>query len=60
MIKNISYPKSVVVYLSLLLIKLVLHKPLFYSFKKTTTTETIKTPKLESKKKKDESPLFFV
>ena len=30
-IKNISYTKYVVVYLSLLLIKLILHKPLFYS-----------------------------
>ncbi|KAL0645458.1 hypothetical protein Bca4012_043749 [Brassica carinata] len=32
-IKNIFYPNSVVVYLSRLLIKLILHKPLFYSLK---------------------------
>ncbi|CAG7883929.1 unnamed protein product [Brassica rapa] len=44
-IKNISYPNFVVVYLSPLLIKLILHKPLFYNLKKTTTTQTIKTPK---------------
>ena len=54
-IKNISYPNSVVVYLSPLLIKLILHKLLFYSLKETTTTQTIKTPKPRIKKKKDES-----
>ncbi|KAG5383739.1 hypothetical protein IGI04_035209 [Brassica rapa subsp. trilocularis] len=44
-IKNISYPNSVVVYLSPLLINLILHKPLFCSLKETTTTQTIKSPK---------------
>ena len=53
-IKNISYPNYVVVYLSPLLIKLILHKPLFYSLKETTTTQTIKTPKTRIPKK-DES-----
>ena len=53
-IKNISYPKYVVVYLSPLLIKLILHKPLFDSLKETTTTQTIKTPKTRIPKK-DES-----
>ena len=51
-IKNISYPNSVVVYLSPLLIKLILHKLLFYSLKETTTTQTIKTPKTRIKKKR--------
>ena len=50
-IKNISYPNYVVVYLSPLLIKLILHKPLFYSLKETTTTQTIKTPKIKIPKK---------
>ena len=45
MIKNISYPRSVVIYLSPLLIKLISYKPLFYSLKEITTTQTIKTPK---------------
>ena len=53
-IKNIFYPKYVVVYLSPLLIKLILHKPLFDSLKETTTTQTIKTPKTRIPKK-DES-----
>ncbi|CAG7889131.1 unnamed protein product [Brassica rapa] len=44
-IKNIFYPNFVVVYLSPLLIKLILQKPLFYCLKETTTTQTIKTPK---------------
>ncbi|KAL0757022.1 hypothetical protein Bca101_094690 [Brassica carinata] len=48
---NISYPKSVVVYLSPLLIKLILHRSLFYSLKETTTTQTIKTPKTRIPKK---------
>ena len=50
-IKNIFYPRFVVVYLSLLLIKLILHKPLFYSLKETTITQTIKTPKTRIPKK---------
>ena len=53
-IKNIFYPRSVVVYLSLLLIKLILYKILFYSLKETTTTQTIKTSKTRIPKK-DES-----
>ena len=52
-IKNISYPNFVVVYLSPLLIKLILHKLLFYSLKEITTTQTIKTPKTRM------TPLFF-
>ncbi|CAG7862203.1 unnamed protein product [Brassica rapa] len=44
-IKNISYPNFVVVYLSPLLIKLILHKLLFYSLKKIKAIQTIKTPK---------------
>ncbi|KAG5393637.1 hypothetical protein IGI04_023600 [Brassica rapa subsp. trilocularis] len=39
-IKNIFYPNYVVVYLSPLLIKLILHKPLFY----TTTGDTRDNP----------------
>jgi len=50
-IKNISYQKYVVVYLSPLLIKLILHKPLFYRLKETTTSQTIKTPKTRIPKK---------
>ncbi|WZZ00739.1 hypothetical protein YC2023_073067 [Brassica napus] len=50
-IKNIFYPNYVVVYLSPLLIKLILHKHLFYSFKETSTTQTIKTPKARIPKK---------
>ncbi|KAG5397855.1 hypothetical protein IGI04_019669, partial [Brassica rapa subsp. trilocularis] len=54
-IKNISYPKSVVVYLSSLLIKLIINKHLFYSLKETTTTQTIKTPKTRIPKKTKET-----
>ena len=50
-IKNIFYPNFVVVYLSPLLIKLILHRPLFYNLKETTTTQTIKTPKTRIPKK---------
>ena len=51
-IKNISYPRYVVAYLSLLLIKLILHKTLFYSLRETTTIQTIKTPKTRIPKRR--------
>ena len=51
-IKNISYPRFVVVYLYPLLINLILHKSLFYSLKETTITQTIKTPKTRIPKKR--------
>ena len=50
-IRNISYPRYVVVYLYPLLIKLILHKPLFYSLKETIITPTIKIPKTRIPKK---------
>ena len=50
-IKNISYPRFVVVYLSPLLINLILHKSLFYCLKETTITQKIKTPKTRIPKK---------
>ena len=50
-IKNISYPRFVVVYLSLLLINLILHKSLFYCLRETTINQTIKTPKTRIPKK---------
>ena len=51
-IKNISYPRFVVVYLSILLINIILHKSLFYSLKETTITQTTKTPKTRIPKKR--------
>lgn len=60
MIKNISYPRSVVVYLSPLLIKLISHKPLFYSLKETTTTQIIKTPKTRIQKKDESLMITFL
>ena len=51
-IKNIFYPNYVVVYLSPLPIKLILHKPLCYSLKETTTTQIIKSPKTRIQKKR--------